>query len=333
MAGVGWAQPTVLYSYNEGRSILKKTAFIFPGQGSQAIGMGKSLCEAYPVAAEVFKEASDCLGMDMASLCFNGPEAELNRTENTQPAILTASVAALRVLDSEYKVTPSFVAGHSLGEYTALVCAGVLSFKDAVKIVRLRGKFMQEAVHEGAGKMSAILGLTPDVVQAICKESSTENEPVVAANINSPEQVVISGEAKAVERAGKHASERGAKRVIQLPVSVPSHSPLMRPAAERLDAELSKLSFNDFSFPLISNVEAIPSSDSARARGLLKRQLTDPVRWVDIIKRMRGEGVEAAIEIGPGKVLSGLVKRIEKDIQTLNFSSPEDLGKIKEALG
>lgn len=312
---------------------MKKIAFIFPGQGSQAIGMGKSLCDAYPVAAKVFEEASEVSGVDMKSLCFNGPEAELNRTENTQPAILTASVAALRVLDSEYNVTPSFVAGHSLGEYTALVCAGVLSFKDAVRVVRLRGKFMQEAVPEGAGKMSAILGLTPDVVEIICKESSTENQPVVPANINSPEQVVISGEAKAVERAGKLASEKGAKRVLQLPVSVPSHSPLMKPAAERLDAELSKISFNAFSFPLISNVEATPSSDSARVRGLLKRQLTDPVRWVDIIKRMRSEGVEAAIEIGPGKVLSGLVKRIDKDIQTLNFSNPGDLGKLKEVLG
>ena len=312
---------------------LKKIAFIFPGQGSQAIGMGKSLCEVYPVAMDVFKEAGDVLGIDMASLCFNGPEAELNRTENTQPAILTSSVAALRVLNGEYKIIPSFVAGHSLGEYTALVCAGVLSFKDAVRIVRLRGRFMQEAVPEGIGKMSAILGLTPDVVEAICKEASTENEPVVAANINSPEQVVISGEAKAIERAGKLASERGAKRVLPLPVSVPSHSPLMKPAAERLDFELSKISFNTFSFPLISNVEATPSSDSAKVRGLLKRQLIDPVKWVDIIKRMCAEGIEATIEIGPGKVLSGLVKRIEKDIQTLNFSSPEDLDKLKEVLG
>ena len=295
--------------------------------------MGKSLCDAYPVAAGVFKEASEVLGINMTSLCFNGPEAELNRTENTQPAILTASVAALRVLDSEYKISPSFVAGHSLGEYTALVCAGVLSFKDAVRVVRLRGRFMQESAPEGAGKMSAILGLTPEVVQGICKESSTENEPVVAANINSPEQVVISGEAKAIERAGKLASEKGAKRVLPLPVSVPSHSPLMKPAAERLDAELSKISFNEFSFPLISNVEAAPSSDILKVRNLLKRQLTGPVKWVDIIKRMRSEGVEATIEIGPGKVLSGLVKRIEKDIQTLNFGSPEDLGKLKEVLG
>ncbi|MEK7313021.1 MAG: ACP S-malonyltransferase [Deltaproteobacteria bacterium] len=311
----------------------KKIAFIFPGQGSQAIGMGKSLCEAYPLAAGVFKEASEVLGIDMASLCFNGPEAELNRTENTQPAILTASIAALRVLDNEYKITPSFVAGHSLGEYTALVCAGVLSFKDAVRIVRLRGRFMQESAPIGAGKMSAVLGLTPEVVEAICKKASKENEPVVAANINSPEQVVISGEAKAIERAGKLASEKGAKRVLPLPVSVPSHSPLMRQAAERLDNELSKLTFGPFSFPLISNVEAVPSSDNSKVRNLLKRQLTDPVKWVDIIKRMRSEGVEATIEIGPGKVLSGLVKRIEKDIQTFNFSSPDDLGKIKEALG
>ncbi|MFZ3072405.1 MAG: ACP S-malonyltransferase [Thermodesulfobacteriota bacterium] len=312
---------------------MKKIAFIFPGQGSQAIGMGKSLCEAYSVARDVFKEASEVLGFDMASLCFNGLEAELNKTENTQPAILTASVAALRVLDNEYKLTPSFVAGHSLGEYTALVCAGVLSFKDAVRIVRLRGRFMQESSPIGAGKMSAILGLFPDVVEAICKETSTENEPVVAANINSPEQVVISGEAKAVERAGNLASERGAKRVLPLPVSVPSHSPLMKPAAERLDNELSKISFNAFSFPLVSNVEAAPSSDVSKVRGLLKRQLTESVRWVDIIKRMAACGVEATIEIGPGKVLSGLVKRIDKGIQTLNFSIPEDLGKIKEALG
>jgi len=326
-----------------------KLAFIFPGQGSQSVGMGKALYDACPSAREVFDEAESALGMDLKRLCFDGPEVELNLTENTQPALLAASVAALRVLEKEVPLFPDFVAGHSLGEYTALVCAGVLKFQDALRLVRLRGRFMQESVPGGVGRqrgpqpatqpatqsvmMSAVIGLAPETLDEICKKISAGKEQVVCANINSPEQVVISGTASAVSMAGEEAKKRGAKRVIPLPVSVPSHSPLMEGAAQKLYTELLKVPFGDLKVALVTNVEAEPCNDPAKIKGLLMRQLTSPVRWVDVIRRVRSEGVSITLEIGPGNVLSGLVRRIDKGIEALNFSAPEDIHRIKDFFG
>lgn len=304
-------------------------AFIFPGQGSQYIGMGREFHEKYAAAREIFKEASELLNLDMARLCFEGPAEELNLTQNTQPAILTASVAILKCMEQEVSLLkPTFLAGHSLGEYTALVAAGAIDFKDAVRLVAMRGKIMQDAVPHGTGAMAAILGLTGDVVEEICNEVSTENSIVVPANFNSPEQTVISGHREAVEKASIMVKERTAKRVIPLPVSVPSHSPLMKPAAERLAKELGRIEIKTINIPVITNVAAEPLLSKERVKGLLEKQLYSPVRWVESVKRMRQEGVETVIEIGPGRVLTGLVKRIDSGIKTLNIEKPEDLKQI-----
>lgn len=300
-------------------------AFIFPGQGSQCIGMGREFHEKYAAAREIFKEASELLNLDMAQLCFEGPAEVLNLTQNTQPAILTASVAILKCMEQEWPVKPAFLAGHSLGEYTALVAAGAMDFKDAVRLVAMRGKMMQDAVPHGTGAMAAILGLTGDVVEEICNEVSAENGIVVPANFNSPEQTVISGHREAVEKASIIAKERKAKRVIPLPVSVPSHSPLMKPAAERLGKEIGRIEIKTINIPVITNVDAEPLLSKERVKGLLEKQLYSPVRWVESVKRMRQEGVETVIEIGPGRVLTGLVKRIDSGIKTLNIEKPEDL--------
>ncbi|MBI5894388.1 MAG: ACP S-malonyltransferase [Deltaproteobacteria bacterium] len=300
-------------------------AFVFPGQGSQYVGMGKEVWDRFQIAKDTFKEASDILKKDIAKLCFEGPESELNLTENTQPAILTASIAIWKVLAAENTILPSCVAGHSLGEYTALVVSGALDFKDAVRIVNLRGKFMQEAVPEGIGAMAAVLGLKGDIVKDICKEASTDNSVAVAANFNSPEQTVISGNKAAVLKASSLAKERGAKRVIPLPVSVPSHSPLMQPAAKKLEQELKKINFKDLNIPVVTNVDAEPITSSDKARELLVKQLYSPVRWVESIAKMKGLGVEKIIEIGPGKVLTGLIKRIDSDIETMNVEKAEDI--------
>lgn len=313
--------------------MMKKTAFVFPGQGSQSIGMSKGFFEASAKAREVFEEAGDALGFDVARLCFDGPKDELDRTENTQPALLTASVAALRALEERVRVTPAYFAGHSLGEYTALCAAGALSFKDAVRLVRLRGRFMQEAVHEGTGKMCAVLGLGIDEVSSICEGASAVGSVVKAANINGPEQVVISGDGVAVERAAGIAKARGAKRVIMLPVSVPSHSPLMEGAARRLSEELEKIRFSMPSAPVITNVEAEPLYDASSAPRLLSLQLTSPVRWVDTVHRLKQDGVGTVIEIGPGKVLTGLVRRIEKEIVIANLAEPADMEGVVGLLG
>ncbi|MBI5048098.1 MAG: ACP S-malonyltransferase [Deltaproteobacteria bacterium] len=305
--------------------LASQIAFIFPGQGSQCLGMAKEFYDRYADAKKIFREASDTLHLDMAKLCFQGPIEELNRTQNTQPALLTASVAALKCLEQEVSIKPKLLAGHSLGEYTALVASGALDFKDAVRLVNMRGRFMQDAVPQGIGAMAAILGLTREIVEGICRETSTEKSIVVPANFNTPEQTVISGHKEAVERASNLAKDRKAKRVIPLPVSVPSHSPLMKPAAEKLAKELNGIKVKPLNTPVITNVEAEPLLEETRVKELLEKQLYSPVRWVESIKRMRQEGVEAIIEIGPGRVLTGLVKRIDSSIKTINIEKPEDL--------
>lgn len=312
--------------------ITNRIAYVFPGQGSQFAGMSKSFFDAFASARLTFEEANDALGIDIKKLTFHGPKEELDRTEITQPAILAASIAAFRSLGERTAFVPAFFAGHSLGEYTALVAAGSLAFKDAVRLVHLRGKFMQEGVSEGAGRMCAILGLDIEAVVKLCVEASDERHVAVVANINSPEQIVISGHAVAVDRAAALAKEKGAKRAIILLVSVPSHSPLMAGAAARLRHELEKVGFAGFSAPVITNVEAAPEKDSSRTIDLLTRQLTSPVRWVDITRRMKAESVGLVVEIGPGKVLTGLVKRIEKEMNTANLGEAADVDDILDLL-
>lgn len=312
---------------------MSKLAIVFPGQGSQYVGMAKSFIEDYSVARETFEEASEVLSFDMAALAVDGPEERLNETENTQPALLTASIAASRVLAQEFGSVPSLLSGHSLGEYTALVEAGAMNFSDGVRLVHLRGKFMQEAVPAGTGKMAAIIGLDLDVVEEGCNEASNETGVVVPANINSPGQIVISGEAGAVERGCAVLTEKGAKRAIELQVSAPSHSPLMAPAGERLLAELNGITIGDFKVPVVTNVEASPITDPERVRGLLVAQLVSPVRWVEIVEYMEGQGVTTLLEVGPGKVLTGLSKRITRSVKGLNLDSSDDLKKIEAALG
>ena len=306
------------------------TAFVFPGQGSQHAGMGKELADNFEVARHVFEEANDALGFDLASLCFNGPDEELKLTTNTQPAILTTSIAALKVVEQETDLKPSFTAGHSLGEYSALVCAGAMSFADAVKTVRQRGAFMQEAVPVGVGAMAAIIGLDADVLQSVC-DNAAQGEVVSPANFNSPGQVVIAGHATAVDRAIELAKEKGAKRALPLPVSAPFHCSLMVPAGEKLAEVLSSIETSAMTFPVVSNVEALPNSDHGRVKELLVAQVSAPVRWDESVANMSANGVERFIEIGPGKVLSGLVKRIDKSLSSANVEDCKSLGKLNEA--
>jgi [acyl-carrier-protein] S-malonyltransferase len=312
--------------------VTNRPAFIFPGQGSQYVGMSKSFYDGYRVARDVFDEADEVLGFGLSVLAFNGPGDELDRTENTQPALLAASVAALRVLEESLELTPVCMAGHSLGEYTALVAAGAMSFRDAVRLVHLRGKFMQDGVEAGEGGMCAVLGLDAESVFGICSEATRDGSIVVPANINSPAQVVVSGHAAAVKRAAALSRERGAKRVVELKVSAPSHSPLMAGAAARLNHILERVELKDLNVPVYSNVEAEPIGDVSRVRDLLTRQLTSPVLWVDTIKSMKRDGVGAVVEIGPGKVLSSLVKRIDKTIDTFNLDSAADIDDLVKAL-
>jgi [acyl-carrier-protein] S-malonyltransferase len=307
-----------------------KLAFIFPGQGSQYVGMGKSLAENFKVAMETFEEANDALSRKISKLCFEGPEADLKLTYNTQPAILTTSIAALKVLSSETGLKPSLLAGHSLGEYTALVAAEALTFRDAVRLVRARGKFMDEAVPAGTGGMAAILGMDKDKVEQLCKEAS-KNEIVAPANFNCPGQIVISGHAGAVNRAVELAKEWGAK-AIPLQVSAPSHSPLMEPAGERLSKELEKIDVKDLKYPVISNADAdfYPSKDGVA--GLLVKQLSHTVRWEESVAKAVSNGVEAFIEIGPGKVLCGLLKRINKELKSFNVEDVDSLKILQNAI-
>lgn len=298
-------------------------AFVFPGQGSQYSGMGKSLARAFPEARRVFEEADEVLEFPLSRLCFGGPSKELVLTENTQPALLTTSVAVCRVLERAGH-RPDYVAGHSLGEYTALVVAGSLTFADAVRLVWLRGRFMQEAVPVGAGAMAAVLGLSLATVEEICRESA-RGEIVAPANLNSPEQIVIAGNRQAVERACESARRRGAKRVIPLAVSAPFHCELMRPAEERLAEVLKGVPFRDLECPLVNNVEAALVRKGEDAREGLIRQVCAPVRWTQCVTRLRQEGVRSFLEVGPGRVLAGLIRRIAPEAETLNLETPEQL--------
>lgn len=302
-------------------------AFIFPGQGSQYAGMGKDLADRFAVAHHTFEEADDALGFDLSRLCFEGPEDDLKLTENTQPAILAASIAALRVLQQERDLKPAFVAGHSLGEFSALVCAGGLKFADALRTVRLRGQFMQQAVPVGVGAMAAIIGLDAPDIQSVCAAASG-SEIVSPANFNSPGQVVIAGHAAAVERAIELSKEKGAKRALPLPVSAPFHCPLMVPAGERLAGVLATLEYGNLQIPVVTNVEARANERSERIAELLVTQVSAPVRWQESVEYMVSQGVSRFIEIGPGKVLAGLVKRIAKGAEVGNLEDCAGLPKI-----
>ncbi len=305
-------------------------AFLFPGQGSQAVGMGKDLADKYPVARQTFEEADAALGYKLSQLCFEGPEDQLRLTEITQPAILTVSTAACRVL-AEKGIKPAFVAGHSLGEYSAHVAAGTLNFSDVVRTVRNRGKYMQEAVPVGVGAMAAILGMDLDQVAAVCRDAA-QGEVCEPANINSAEQIVISGHTAAVERAARLADERGAKRAKLLPVSAPFHSTLMKPAQDRLAADLNKLTFHKPNVPVACNVDAALLTEAVTSRDALVRQVTGSVKWEQSMRLLSTHGVQTFIEVGPGKVLSGLLRQIDKLRTALSVSDDASLQKTIDQL-
>jgi [acyl-carrier-protein] S-malonyltransferase len=306
-------------------------AYIFPGQGSQFAGMGRELAEAFAAAREVFAEADDALGFSLSPLCFEGPTEALQLTENTQPAILTVSIAALRALEAEGYPAPDYVAGHSLGEYSALVAAGALSLADAVRTVRARGRYMQEAVPVGVGAMAAILGADAELVETACREAA-QGEVCSPANINSPKQIVIAGNTAAVERAMELLKERGAKRAIKLPVSAPFHCALMQPAQDRLAPDLEQIEFADLRVPLVANVSAVECEQGADARRNLVLQVTAPVQWLRCVNYIESEGVKTFVEVGPGKVLSGLVKQIVPDARCLNVADSASLEATRTAL-
>ncbi len=305
---------------------MKPTAFLFPGQGSQWVGMGKELFDNFSLVKRLFEEADDALRFSISKLCFQGPEEALKLTENTQPAILTTSVACLRVLQAEKGVTPQLAAGHSLGEYSALVASGALAFSDTVGIVRLRGRFMQEAVPVGEGAMAAILGMEREEVERLCEEAA-EEEVVAPANYNGPGQIVISGHTKAVQRAVEKVKQKG-KKALLLPVSAPFHSRLMKEAGDRLGKKLEPIPVGDMRIPVVTNVEAEINAVKEKVKPLLVSQVSSPVLWEDSMKRMVRAGIERMIEIGPGRVLSGLMKRIDSKIETGNIEDIETLKKI-----
>jgi [acyl-carrier-protein] S-malonyltransferase len=306
-------------------------AFVFPGQGSQKVGMGQALADAFPLCRQTFEEADAALGEPLSSLIFNGPEDQLTLTENQQPAMLTVSVAACRLAMS-MGVRPAFVAGHSLGEYSANVAAGTFSLADAVRIVRRRGRYMQEAVPVGTGAMAAILGLDVDTVTQACREAS-EGEVVSAANLNGGGQIVIAGTAGAVKRAGDRAKALGARRVLPLPVSAPFHCALMKPAEVRLGPELRALHVHHPRVPVVANVDATPKRMAHDAIEALVQQIAAPVRWEDVVRRLASEGVTTYVEIGPGTALSGMIRRIHPEGTTLSLGQPGDLGAIEALAG
>lgn len=305
-------------------------AFVFPGQGSQSVGMGKEFCDQFPAAKKIFAEADDALGFSLSKLCFDGPEADLKLTENTQPGILTVSIAALRVLEAETSLRPAYVAGHSLGEYSALVAVGALGFSDAVRIVRQRGRLMQQAVPAGGGAMAVILGLDKGAVSALCADAG-QGEIVAPANDNGGGQIVIAGAKNAVTRAVALAKERGAKRALELPVSAPFHCQLMQPAAAGLKQVLSEFTIQPFSVGVVTNVEADVNRDASRVKELLTEQAVKPVRWQESVRRLSQLGCERALEVGPGKVLKGLIKRIAPDMKVDTFETPQDLPRVAAA--
>jgi [acyl-carrier-protein] S-malonyltransferase len=300
-----------------------KVAFVFPGQASQYPGMGKDLAGKYPAAKSAFDEADKALGFSISNICFEGAEDDLKLTANTQPAILTVSVAVYRVL-AEKGITPDFVAGHSLGEYSALVAAGALKFSDAVQLVRKRGTYMQDAVPSSVGAMAAIMGLSPAVVADACKRAA-EGEICSAANLNSPEQTVISGHAGAVKRGVEIASQLGAKRAVVLAVSAPFHSALMMPAQQKLEKELRNTQFANLQVPLATNVDADTIETGDEAREALIRQVTAPVRWEESVRLLIDEGVNTFVEVGPGRVLTGLLRQIERSVAALNVEDEKSL--------
>lgn len=310
---------------------MAKVAFIFPGQGSQTVGMGKDLFDNFSAAREVFEEAGEALGFSLSEMCFSGSEEDLAMTANTQPAILTTSVAAFRAMEAEGFAAPDFVAGHSLGEYSALVAAGVLGFADAVRTVRKRGTYMQEAVPVGVGAMAAILGADVETVEAACSDAA-QGQVCSPANINSPSQIVIAGDADAVDRACELLKERGAKRAVKLNVSAPFHCSLMMPAQERLEQDLRALRYAGFRFPIVHNFDAAINSDETRVCDALTQQVSGPVKWLQSVWELRTQGVETVVEVGAGKVLSGLVRQIDRDVRCLNVENSESLRNTKETL-
>lgn len=306
---------------------MTSTAFLFPGQGSQRAGMGKELFEQEPAARAVFEEADEALGFSLSTMCFEGPDADLALTANTQPAILTTSVAALAVLRDKTGITPKVALGHSLGEFSALVAVGALRFADAVKLVRIRGEAMQEAVPPGVGAMAAIIGMAPEDVEAVCAEAA-EGQVCSPANLNGGGQIVVAGHAEAVKRLTALAKSRKA-RAVPLKVSAPFHCALMQPAADRLAAALADVEIGPMTAPVVTNVEAEPNDDSARVKELLVRQVTERVRWEDSVRKAVHMGVERGIEIGHGKVIAGLVRRIDKSLSVAAAASPADIAVLE----
>ncbi len=310
---------------------MSKLAYLFPGQASQHPGMGRDLAEKFPESRAVFDEADAALGFSISKLCFEGSEEELKLTENTQPAILTVSVAAYRALEKR-GIVPDFAAGHSLGEYSAMVAAGSLEFATAVKLVRARGRYMQEAVPTGEGAMAAIMGLSPSDVAEICKKAS-QGEVVSPANVNSPEQIAISGAAAAVKRAVEIASQSGAKRAVMLPVSAPFHCALMEKAQKRLEPDLRAAAFSALRFPVVTNVDAEAITSGEEARDALIRQVTAPVRWVESVREMMDAGVNVFVEVGPGKVLCGLMRQIERSVRCFQAEDPASMQATLDKIG